>query len=356
MTTVTTTMDMTTTTIRRPTGRGTTIRKRAYGALAVASAAASIALSATSASAQAVDIPAILDADLKAPPTAVVLQYGHQFGADVADGGGPGDKQTKLARDTAFFGLAHRFRLGERTTLFAIGNYTLHAYDFSGGRNATNRYQWDRVHRGVVSGIVGHELGDHWRILGGGLVRTWGETGAKFEDTLTGGLLGGFDYHPNDDFSVGLLVGAISKLDGGVGLLPVPTLKWKFAEAWRLNVGMVQLVDPGVGAQINYQLTPGLGLGAGFTYQSRQFRLSDARRAQGSTRPSRTDDGGVGQETEIPVFATLRWKPTPTTELDLNGGVAVRGNLRVEDEDGGRIADDDYEPAGILALKGQIFF
>lgn len=351
MATVTMTSTMTTTNLR-PTGRGATIRRRMNGALAAASAAAAIALAATSASAQAVDIPAILDADLKAPPTAVVLQYGHQFGADVDDGGG-----TRIARDTAFFGLARRFALGERTTLFALGNYTLHAYDFSGGRDTTNRYQWDRVHRGVVSGLVGHEIGDHWRILGGGLVRTWGETGAQFEDTLTGGLLGGFDYHPDDDFSIGLLVGAISKLDGGVGLLPVPTLKWKFAEAWRLNVGMVQLVDPGVGAQINYQLTPELALGTGFTYQSRQFRLSDARRAT-ATDPgrTRTDDGGVGQETEIPVFATIRWKPTPTTELDLNGGVALRGNLRVADEDGGRIADDDYEPAGILALKGQIFF
>lgn len=341
------------------TARRTTsyARGRGRGGIAAWTSAAAIALTASSAFAQAVDIPAVLDADLKAPPTAAVLQYGHQFGADVEDGGGGGDKQTKMARDTAFFGVARRFKLGDRTTLFALGNYTLHAYEFSNTGGDSNRYQWDRVHRGVVSGIVGHEINDHWRVLGGALVRTWGETGAKFSDTLTGGLLGGFDYHPNDDFSVGLLLGAISKLDGGVGILPVPTLKWKFAEAWRLNVGMVQLVDPGVGAQINYQLTPGLGLGAGFSFQSRQFRLSDARRAA-ATDPgrTRTDDGGVGQETEIPVFATIRWKPTPTTELDLNGGVALRGNLRVADKDGGRIADDDYQPAGILALKGQIFF
>lgn len=309
-------------------------------------------LAAGSAFAQAVDIPAILDADLKAPPTSAVVQYGHQFGADVEDGG-----KTEMARDTAFVALAHRFRLGEKTMLFAVGNYTLHAYDFEGGRDATNHYQWDRVHRGVVSGIVGHELNDRWRILGGALVRSWGENGAKFEDTLTGGLLGGFDYHPNDDFSIGLLVGAISKLDGGVGLLPVPTMKWKFAEAWRLNVGMIQLVDPGVGAQINFQMTQSVSLGTGFSYQSRQFRLSGAQRASASDPArDRTDDEGVGQETEIPVFATLRWKPTPLTEIDLNGGVALRGNLRVVDKDGGRIADDDYEPAGILALKGQIFF
>ncbi|MBY0401395.1 hypothetical protein K2X89_13940 [Myxococcota bacterium] len=335
----------------------TTKRSRVLIAIAAGIVVAGTALRPTVVFAQAVDIPAVLDADLQAPPTAAIAQFGHQFTTDVADGGGPGDEQTKFSRDTAFFGIARRFKLAERTTLFALGNYTLHAYQFSDAGGASNRYQWDRVHRGVLSGLVGHELNDRWRILGGALIRTWGETGAKFGDTLTGGLLGGFDYHPSDDFSVGLLVGAVNKLDGGIGILPVPTLKWKFAPAWRLNVGMVQLVDPGVGAQINYQVTPKLAFGTGFSYQSRQFRLSGARRAT-ATNPgrTRTDDEGIGQETEIPVFATIRWKPTPTTELDLNGGVAVRGNLRVEDKDGGRIADDDYKPAGILALKGQIFF
>lgn len=302
---------------------------------------------------QAVDIPAVMDSDLKGPPTVVTLQYGHQFGANVEDGG-----KTEMARDTAFFGVGHRVKLAERTSLFILGNYTLHAYDFSGGSAPTNRYQWDRVHRGVLAGMVGHDVNDRWRILGGGLVRTWGETGAKFGDTITGGLLGGFDYHTSDDFSIGLLVGLINKLDGGVGILPVPTLKWKFAESLRVNVGMVQLVDPGVGAQLSYQVTPEVSLGAGFTYQSRQFRLGDVTRVNNpqTGHPNRTDDGGIGQETEIPVFATLRWMPSPTIALDLNGGVAVRGNIRVEDKDGGRISDDDYEPAGILALKGQFFF
>ncbi len=306
-----------------------------------------------SAFAQAIDIPAVLDSDLKGPPSFAVAQYGHQFAAKVDDGG-----HTQVARDTAFVGLGHRFALGEKTTLVVLGNYTLHAYDFAGGRGPTNHYQWDRVHRGVLSGIVGHDINEHWRILGGGLVRTWGETGAQFNKTLSGGLLAGFDYHTDDDFSIGLLVGALSKLDGGVGLIPVPTLKWKFADSWRLNVGMVQLVDPGIGAQITHQITPELSLGGGFTFQSRQFRLGDVSRVSrpNGVRPNRTDDGGIGQETEIPIFATLRYKPTPKIELDLNGGVAVGGNVRVEDKDGGRIADDSYNPAGILAFKGQFFF
>ena len=38
-----------------------------------------------SARAQGIDIPAIVDPDMKGPPTLVNLQYGHQFKVDVED-------------------------------------------------------------------------------------------------------------------------------------------------------------------------------------------------------------------------------------------------------------------------------
>jgi hypothetical protein len=122
---------------------------------------------------------------------------------------------------------------------------------------------------------------------------------------------------------------------------------------------MVQLVDPGIGAQLTYQLTPELSLGDGLhvpepSVPAERPAPAPRRRIPGRNR---TDDGGVGQETEIPIFATLRWKP------DADGRARPerrrgrgRGNLRVEDEDGGRLADDDYDPAGILAFKGRILF
>jgi hypothetical protein len=304
-----------------------------------------------SARAQSIDIPAALEPDLKLPPTTAVFQYGHQFQSDVEDSG------TKLRRNNAFFGLSHRARLGERTALFMVGNYTLHGYDFGGSSGPTNYYRWNEVHRAVLGGVVGHDVNERWRILGGGLVRSWGESGAQFGDTLTGGLIGGFDYHPSEDFSIGLLVGAFSKLEGGAGILPVPTLKWRFAESWRLNVGMVQVLDPGFGAQLSYQITPELSFGTGFAYQTRQFRLRDRTRVTPTaSRPNRTDDNGVGQETELPVFAMIRWQASSSAVIDLMGGVALGGNLRVEDKDGGRIRDDDYDPAGLLGLKAQIFF
>lgn len=298
--------------------------------------------------AQGVDIPAALNPDLKAPPTVATLQYGHQFSSDVEDDG------TEIARDNAFFSLAHRVPLSEKSSLFVLGSYTLHNYNFSS--NSGNAYQWDDVHRLVIGAMIGYELNERWRLIGGGIVRSWGEGGADYADSITGGLLAGFDFHPNDDFSVGVIVGAFSGLEDSLSLLPVPTLKWKFADSWRLNVGMVSVVDPGVGAEVAWQVSDTVSIGTGVTFQSRRYRLSDKTRAANPSNPSRTDDGGIGQETQVPVFAVIQWQPTPKTKLDLLGGVALAGNIRVESDTGGYISDDDYDPALILGFRGQIAF
>ena len=62
-----------------------------------------------SALAQAIDIPAILSADLEGPPSFINIQYGHQFKTDVEDGG------ADMSRDNAFFMGGHRFDVGENT-------------------------------------------------------------------------------------------------------------------------------------------------------------------------------------------------------------------------------------------------
>ena len=69
------------------------------------------------------------------------------------------------------------------------------------------------------------------------------------------------------------------------------------------------------------------------------------------SRPNRTDDHGVGQETEVPVYGMLQWKPTQKSAIGLMGGVALAGNVRVEDSDGGFIHDDDYNAAPFISLN-----
>ena len=67
--------------------------------------------------------------DLKAPPTAAMVQYGHQLEADIDNA------NDEMSRNNALFSVSHRVKRTEKTTAFGIGTYTLHGYNFSGGRN-----------------------------------------------------------------------------------------------------------------------------------------------------------------------------------------------------------------------------
>jgi hypothetical protein len=322
-----------------------------HAALALFGAIVCLLASAGQVSAQAIDIPAIMNPDLNAPPTIATFQYGHQFKTDV-------DDNSEMSRNNAFLSLSQRIKVADKTSVFLLGSYTLQAYNFnddpSGGSTTQKHYQWDDVHRGVIAALVGHDVNDRWRLIGGALVRSWGESGANFGDTITGGVIAGFDYHPNEDFSIGLILGAFSALEDHVGILPVPTLKWQFAENWKWTVGLTTVLDPGVGSELEFTINDEFSIGAGFTYQTRRVRLRDGNRAGDGA--GRTDKGGVGQETELPVFVQIRWRPIPAAAIDLLGGVALAGHLRVEDNDGNHIADDDYDAAPFVGLKGQIFF
>ena len=303
---------------------------------------------ATPASAQAVDIPAILSADTKGPPNFVTLQYGHQFKTDVEDGG------AEMSRDNAFFMAGHRSEPSEKTSMVVVGGYTLQAYNFRGG---SSFYQWDDVHRMVLGGLVGHDLNEKWSLIGAVMYRSWGEGGSDYSDTITGGLFAGFDYHPDEDFSIGLIVGFNSALEDSVSIVPVPTMKWKFAEGWRWNIGMVSVFDPGVGTEILWQVSEKLSLGTGVSFQTRRYRLTESARVTGAGgRANRNDGSGIGQESEVPVFASLKWQISKKAAVDVLAGVALAGNVRVESKAGGRIKDDDYDPAPFLGVRGQFVF
>ncbi len=197
--------------------------------------------------AQAIDVPAMVNANRKAPKTFATLQYGHLFESDV-------DDDSKISRDNAILGIGHRVDFGDEWNLLMMGTYTLHGYDFSD----QGFYRWDDVHRGVALGLVGYQPNDRWNFFGGPIVRIWAESGADVGDSTTVGALIGFDHTTSDTLSLSLMVGLFSNIEDGPSLLPVPTVDWQFAEDWNFHLGLVTAVDPGIGVEISYQASESL--------------------------------------------------------------------------------------------------
>jgi len=63
----------------------------------------------------------------------------------------------------------------------------------------------------------------------------------------------------------------------------------------------------------------------------------------------------VGQETTLPVYVRAGWR-YQRLRLDLFGGVAVGGQVTLEDDDGDQVQTSGYDPAPILGLNGQFVF
>ena len=51
-----------------------------------------------------------------------------------------------------------------------------------------------------------------------------------------------------------------------------------------------------------------------------------------------------------------RWTLAPNATVDLFGGVVVGGELLLEDDDGGRISEQDFDPAPLLGARVSLRF
>jgi hypothetical protein len=303
--------------------------------------------------AQVVDIPLIMTHDFEAR-TFAVGAYTHQFEADLDGAAG------NMSRDSVMLGLGHRFDLSENWNFLAQFNYAGSYYDFSssagrGGGGAS--YRWKDAHTVTVVGLFGWKASETWTWLFGGLFKLSQEGGAT-DDASTGGGIVGFNYKASDRLKLGVLIGLQSQIEDGVGIIPLPTVDWRFTEKWRFQLGLLgSLGHPGVGPELSFRPSDQWELGLGIAYQKRRFRLDN--HTNNSNRrggPGIANNDGVGEETEIPLYARLRYAPRKMMFFDFFGGVTLGGRVRVENSNGKRINESDYDAAGILGLRGQILF
>lgn len=285
--------------------------------------------------AQAVDLPAAIMSEGE-QASWISASYAHQFTSQLNDGGSVG-------RGSSSLGGGHRFRFDDAWSLVANIVYQGSYYDFTDGASP---FQWDDVHQITGLALAGWKLDERWSLQGGGLIRAAGESGSDFGDGVTAGGLLGFSYRASDDLKVGLLLGAVSQIEDPVGLLLVPQIDWRFADRWKLHVGLTRLAYTGIGPELSFAPSDAWEIAIGASYQNRRYRLDDHAGV----------DDGVGQETTAPIYARVQWRPQPRFMVDLYTGVAVGGQMRLENENGNKLQTSGYDPAPILGLNGQFVF
>ena len=183
-----------------------------------------------------------------------------------------------------------------------------------------------------------------WRF--GGMLRMSGEGGAEFSDATQGGGLAGFQYKSSDTLKLGLLVGALSQIEANAAVVALPLVDWQMADNWNLKLGMQDLGGMGYGPELTWAPSDTWDFGFGASYQKRRYRLD-------TSGPGK---GNVGEETAVPVYVRIGYRPSPASLLELTAGAAFGGEIRVGDSGGSKLFKEDYDPAAIIGLRGQIRF
>jgi outer membrane receptor protein involved in Fe transport len=166
------------------------------------------------------------------------------------------------------------------------------------------------------------------------------ESGAALGDSVSGGGFAGFSYRFGDRLTIGPGVGAMTQIEDSPDIFPVLLIDWKITDRLRLETGRGLGATRGPGLILRWDVSDRWDLSVGGRYEKLRFRLD---------REGVAPDG-VGSDRSFPLFCGATYRFTPRAEASLVGGVALGGELLLEDENGNRIAEEDYGQAGFLGV------
>ncbi|WP_163339869.1 DUF6268 family outer membrane beta-barrel protein [Desulfopila sp. IMCC35008] len=254
----------------------------------------------------------------------------YQFDSDLDEGG-----SYEVSRFNIQAGMGYTW--DPRTSLSLGLGYSADGYSFSQSeRNGiAGMNPWDTVHSLSLSLPLRYGLSDEWSAFFMPSLRSTGESGASFGDTLTGGVLAGVAYRFGDRLTIGPGLGVISQLEESASVFPILIINWKITDRLSLETGRGLAATLGPGLSLNYRASQQWKFAVGGRYEKLRFRLDENGKVA----------GGIGEDTAIPLFVNCTYSFNPKATISLVGGVELEGELQVEDSDGNQIAKESGDPA-----------
>jgi len=198
---------------------------------------------------------------------------------------------------------------------------------------------WNDVYRVGLAVPYSVTTDGGWRWSLTPTVEYAGESGAEFADSLEYGasLVAARAIRP--DLTLGLGVGIYYRI-GDTSAFPFVMIDWRITDRLRLSNPTPGGPSGPAGLELRYALDSGWEVGLGAAYRSDRFRLD-----RDGPFPS-----GVGEQRSVPVLASIGRQLSDGLSLRLYAGAALGSKLRVEDEDGRRLYDEDRDPAAMVGL------
>ena len=236
----------------------------------------------------------------------------------------------------------------EQTDATLSFSHTSTGYDFNnfgsfgGGRTDPIDYGMQYT----LSGTITHTFDPQWSLFGGARIKSSGEVGADFGDTLTFGGFAGLMYHVHEDLSIGLAVSGFSQLEDDFELFPIPTIRWQIDDYWRFVLGATPTTGQ-PGAEITYHLNDAWEVGGSITLDHKEFRLEE----DNDELPD-----GVFEDWGIPIMFITTWKPEPNWSVSGQLGAVVYREVNLRDTNNNRRGDAILDPAFGIGISAEYRF
>ncbi len=210
-------------------------------------------------------------------------------------------------------------------------------YSFSSPKAFSAGAPWEMVQRYGVAAPLSFDAGGGWTLGVTPAVEWFREDGADNGDAFTWGATFSGSRRFADGNMLGLGVGVFDSIEETT-VFPFVVVDWRLGDRWRLVNPLAAGPTGPAGLELDYEFDGGWTAGIGAAWRVLRFRLSD----------SGPVPGGIGEERGMPVFLRLTHRVGQQAALHVYGGVVINGQLRVEDSSGGRLRQDDLDPAPLF--------
>jgi hypothetical protein len=258
-----------------------------------------------------------------------------QFDADLADA----DGEFNVSRGFAQASLGYAW--DRRTSVSLSLGASSSDYDFSPLATIDGQQPWGRIEEYRISVPIRLSPTEKSNIILIPSVRTSKESGASVNDGRTEGFIGGISWKLSESLTIGPGMGWFSEIGGGSNTFPILVIDWKITDKLSLSTGRGLAASQGPGLTLDYQLAQKWKLGLSGRYEKIRFALNDSAPAS----------GGVGEDRSLPLIISLNYTLWPMTSITAMLGAEFEGSLRLEDENGGRIAKSNFDTAPVIGLS-----
>lgn len=181
---------------------------------------------------------------------------------------------------------------------------------------------------------------ERWGWFVGAGVSSSGETGAKFSDTIQGGVGLGFTYFFSEHLSVAPAIYYRSQLGESSLVVPAFIIDWDISDEWNLST-IVRSAGTSPGLELTYSPSKEWTFALTGSYESRSIRLDEEG----------FNPGGAFRDRRLPISVSARWKPSPMLTLEATGGVVMFQELHIDDRNDVGLRTESVDPSPFFGLQ-----